>query len=153
MSDNNCKLDIQDLQPEMYWKIDRSFVEFDEFDGYEKVAEKFKKSLCTFQTDSKDSFYNAVIYGLIVKLSENKEANRNIVEQILGKEFFSEDIQKMKELLQYDISFCNFEKKCYAAKKILSKEKLFLRVYEQRNKFRYVNEKGVQGKNEVIQEL
>ena len=59
----------------------------------------------------------------------------------------------MKELLQYDISFCNFEKKCYAGNKILSKEKLFLRVYEQHNKFRYVIEKGVQGKNEVIQEL
>ena len=91
------KLDAGDLQPEMYWEIDRSFVEFDEFDGYEKVAEKFKKSLCTFEIDSKDSFYNAIIYGLIVKLSENKEVNRHIVEQILGKEFF-EDIQKMKEL-------------------------------------------------------
>ena len=94
MSNNNCKLDIQDLQPEMYWKIDRSFVEFDEFDGYEKVAEKFKNSLCTFETDSKDSFYNAIIYGLIVKLSENKEVNRNIVEQILGKEFFLKTFEK-----------------------------------------------------------
>ena len=39
------KLDIRDLQSKMYWEIDRSVVEFDEFDGYEKAAEKFKKSL------------------------------------------------------------------------------------------------------------
>ena len=25
-SDDNCKLDTRDLQPEMYWEIDRSFV-------------------------------------------------------------------------------------------------------------------------------
>ena len=43
-SDEN--LDIRDLQSKMYWEIDRSVVEFDEFDGYEKAAEKFKKSLC-----------------------------------------------------------------------------------------------------------
>ena len=41
------KLDIRDLQPKKYWEIDRSVVEFDEFDGYEKAAEKFKKSLCS----------------------------------------------------------------------------------------------------------
>ena len=56
--DKNCKLDICDLKHEMYWEIDWSFVEFDEFDGYEKAAEKFEKSLCTFNisSDPKDSF-------------------------------------------------------------------------------------------------
>ena len=32
-SNDNCKLDTHNLQPEMYWEIDRSFVEFDKFDS------------------------------------------------------------------------------------------------------------------------
>ena len=32
-------------------------------------------------------------------------------------------------------------------------KKLFLRVYEQRDKFRYVIKKGVQGKNKIIRDL
>ena len=62
--------------------------------SYQKQAEKFLKSLCSFEADSKDSFYNAILYGLIFKLSPNKEKiGRNIVEQILGKNFFN-DFQK-----------------------------------------------------------
>ena len=34
-----------------------------------------------------------------------------------------------------------------------NEKKLFLRVYEQRDKFRYVIKKGVQGKNKIIRDL
>ena len=33
------------------------------------------------------------------------------------------------------------------------KKKVFLRVYKQRDKFRYIIEKGTQGKNQVIRDL
>lgn len=39
-SNNNCKLDTRDLQPEMYREIDRDHVQFDEFKGCEKTALK-----------------------------------------------------------------------------------------------------------------
>ena len=35
----------------------------------------------------------------------------------------------------------------------ITKKNLFLQVYEQRDKFRYVIKKGVQGKNKVIRDL
>ena len=35
----------------------------------------------------------------------------------------------------------------------ITKKKKFLQVYEQRDKFRYVIKKGVQGKNKVIRDL
>ena len=66
-------IDTQDLQAEMYWKIDRDHVHFDELEGYEKETEILKKSLCLFEHNSKDSFYNAILYGLFSKLSQNKE--------------------------------------------------------------------------------
>ena len=112
-SDDNCKLDTLDLQPEMYWEIDRSFVEFEKFDGYEKTVEKFKKSLCTsgISDDPKDSFHNAILFDLVFKLSKNSVINKDTIIQALGKKFLG-NFQKEKEILQLDVSFCNFEKIC-----------------------------------------
>ena len=63
-------------------------------------------------------------------------------------------IFKKKEILKLNVSFRNFEKKCYIENDILSKKNLFLCVYEQRDKFRYyVIKKGVQGKNNVMRDL
>ena len=71
-SDDGCKLNTRDLQPEMYWDGDCEHVQFDNFEGEEKAAEKFKKSLCSFEQDSGDSFYNAILYSLVYKLSNKK---------------------------------------------------------------------------------
>ena len=61
----------------MYWVIDRSFVEFDEFDGYEKTTENFK-SLCTFNisSDPKGSCYNGVLFGLLFNIFKNSMINK-----------------------------------------------------------------------------
>ena len=55
--------------------------------------------------------------------------------------------------MKLDISFGTFEKKNVMLQMKYSLKKLFSRVYEQRNKFRYVIEKGVQGKNNVTFDL
>ena len=86
-SEDNCKLNIRDLQPEMYWEIYRDCTQFDEFEDYKNVTKRFKKILCSFERDSKDSFYNAILYGLVRKLLQNKEkkVHKNIIQQIPGK--------------------------------------------------------------------
>ena len=46
---------------------------FDEFSGFEKSVEKFKRSPSSFSDSSKEnSFFEAVIYGLLFKLSDEK---------------------------------------------------------------------------------
>ena len=73
----------------MYWKIDRDHVQIDGFEGNKKVAEKFKMSLFSFEYNSKDSFYKTILYGLVYKLSnKEKKIDKNLIKQILGKEFF-----------------------------------------------------------------
>ena len=91
-SDNNCKLDTRDLQDEMYWEIDWSFVDFDEFEGYEKIVKKIKKSLWAFDisNDPNNFFYNAILFGLLFKLSKNRVKNPDTIVQGLGKEFFKD---------------------------------------------------------------
>ena len=45
----------------MFCDIKREFAEFDEFDGYQKYADKFKETLCSFQGDLKDFFFDAIL--------------------------------------------------------------------------------------------
>lgn len=47
--DDGLRLDRRDLQPEMFYCINREHVEFDEFDGNQKCAEKFKKACVHFK--------------------------------------------------------------------------------------------------------
>ena len=53
----------------------REDFEFDNFYDAYKCAEKLKKNLLPFQDgDIKDSFFDAILYGFLVKLSEDDKA-------------------------------------------------------------------------------
>ena len=60
-----------------------------------------------------------------------------MTEEMLGKESFDK-FKKKKEILQLDHSRENFFKKCHVATDFLEMKGLLLRVYERRDKFRYV---------------
>lgn len=69
-SDDQTFLDTRDLQPEVYAIEAREKVNFDEFSGYEKSVEQFKKSLSIFgDTNKENSFFDAIICGLLFKLT------------------------------------------------------------------------------------
>ena len=55
-----------------------------------------------------------MVYSPSYHKIKKKKVDRNIIQQILGKEVF-DSFEKNREILQFDESFCNFEKKCYAA--------------------------------------
>ena len=69
-SDDQTFLDTRDLQPELYATEDREKVNFDEFSGYEKSFEQFKKLLSFFgDTNKENSFFDSIIDGLLFKLT------------------------------------------------------------------------------------
>ena len=74
---------------------------------------------------------------MLFKLTENNRVSKENIQSTLGKEFFDE-ICESKELLRLDNSLEGFSKKCTLANDFLEKKNLFLRVYERRDKFRYL---------------
>ena len=77
-SDDERLLDERDLQPELYNIEDRNKETFDEFDGYDKSVEKFKKSLSFFkESDKENSFFDVVMYGPMFKWTEDKNISRD----------------------------------------------------------------------------
>ena len=55
--DDKSNLNVRNLQSKTFYHIKREFVEFNEFHGCGKCANKFKEILCSFQGDLKDSFF------------------------------------------------------------------------------------------------
>lgn len=62
--DDQSHLYTRDLQLELFIIEDRGGVEFDRSDDSDKRAEKFEKSLLSFDRENiKDSFFYVVLYG------------------------------------------------------------------------------------------
>ena len=111
-SDNEEFLDSRNQQPGFYPIEDRENVVYDDFVGYEKLIAKFKKSLSIFDGFEK-SFFNAIIYGLLFKVSGEEKP-------IQAPEFCSE-----KDSLGMDSSLFNFFEKRLVANELLSKISFF----------------------------
>ena len=65
-----------------------------------------------------------VVYSPSYHKIKKKKVDRNIIQQILGKEVF-DSFERNRETLQFDESFCNFEKNYYVANEILRKKSIF----------------------------
>ena len=124
-------------------------VEFDEFDSWDKTATKFKKTICTFEMNLPDSFYNAILYGLIFKLSKNEQGiDKSKMLQIVEKYFLKNYMIKKK--CSSLICLCNFEKKKLRCQSDFNGKKTFFKCLQTTRKFRHIIQKGVQGKNKQL---
>ena len=122
--DDETFVDKRDLQPEPYANKSRESIIFDDFLGHRKFVQKFKKSLSSFE-DSKteNSFFDAVIYGLLFKLSGGKSLTRYKVESVLGKEYYN-DFCEIKDELKLDTSFYGYFNKSFKANALAAKKNI-----------------------------
>ena len=82
-----------------------------------------------------DSFFGAVLFGLLTKLSYD---NRNFMVESAGEKLSEESSEKLffeKENLHLDDSFEIFFDECHLVNELLEGKHLFLSVYERRDKF------------------
>ena len=92
-------------------------------------------------------------YALVFKIGKTKEfiTDENMIEKMIGKELF-DSLKKIKDRLHLSLSLATFEEQCFDLNKISMKNCLFLRVYERRNKFRFLINKPPTGHNRVIRD-
>ena len=63
-----------------------------------------------------------------------------------------DEISSLKDKLKLDLDILNFENQCFQINRILMKNRFFLRVYEIKDKFRYLIKKDSQ-KKKVMRDL
>ena len=92
-----------------------------------KKTEKSAKDLKTFEENSKDSFYNTILFGAFHALLDNKENSefdQSRLVEVFGQNFFDE-LQEKKEMLELDLNSSNFQMRCHVINDILMNKRLF----------------------------
>ena len=126
--DDETFVDTRDLHTELYAVKNSDNVIFDEFSGYGKCVHKFKKSLSSFDDSKTENFFfDAVIYGLLFKLTEGKSFTKDKVESILRREVYK-DFCDVKDRLKLDALVYRFFDKCAQTNELLAKKTFFFKV-------------------------
>ena len=115
-------------------------VSVDEFNNSKERVEVFKSSLLNPQgLDNPDSFFYAIIYALRYNqnvktdlCSDDDELRLDVTPEIF------DEISSLQDKLKLDLDISNFENKCFRINGILMKSCPFLRMYEIKDKFRYL---------------
>ena len=128
---------VDDLEARNYFDSDEEEDEIN--DLFEAKVKLFKESLINPQgLENLDSFFYSILYAVRYKLTEKKDSidEENLKEDV-GLALFH-DLFGIKSLLRLDLDVLNFENQCFKINTILTKYNMFLRVFELKDKFRYL---------------
>ena len=129
--------DLDDYEVSNYCDTDEEDKEINEFNNYEAKLKLFKESLFNpHGLENPDSFFYCLLYAIRFKLIGKNDAVDD--DQLKQDIDFSDDLFKIKSLLRLDLDQLNFENQCFKVNTILSKNDMFLRVFELKDKFRYL---------------
>ena len=132
---------VDDLEARNYFDSDEEEEEeINEFPNFEKKVKLFRESLINpHGLENPDSFFYSILYAIRHKLIDKVDfvENEENLKQDVGLAL-SHDLFEIKDLLRLDLDVLNFENQCFKINTILSKHNMFLRVFELKDKFRYL---------------
>ena len=133
---------------------DETELSINEFENYKEKIESFKKTLVNPQGENNlDSFFYSILYAIRFYLNEKSDSceNDDEIKTDIGVELF-EDLNQIKENLRLDLDIISFENQCFEINRILTKNKMFLKVYELKEKFHALIQQCPDKKN-VIRDI
>ena len=135
---------IDDLEARHYFNSDEEEEEeeeLNEFPNFEAKVKLFRESLINpHGLENSDSFFYAILYAIRFKLTGKVDfvEQEDSLKQDVGIAL-SDDLFEIKSLLRLDgEDNLNFENQCFQINTILSRHDMFLRVFELKDKFRYI---------------
>ena len=133
---------IDDLEARHYFDSDEeNYEELNEFPKFEAKVKLFRESLINpHGLENPDSFFYAILYAIRFKLTGKVDfvEQEDSLKQDVGIAL-SDDLFEIKSLLRLDgDDNLNFENQCFQINTILSRHDMFLRVFELKDKFRYI---------------
>ena len=120
----------------------------DDFNDFELRVRKFKESLfCPQDLENEDSFFYSILYSIRYHFTKKFDSvSDDEIKNDIGSEMFDE-IFNLKKFLKLNLDISSFEDQRYTINHILNKKNLFLRIFEQKEKFRYITETNESKKN------
>ena len=141
---------IDDLEARHYFNSDEEdHEELNEFPKFEAKVKLFRESLINLHgLENPDSFFYAILYAIRFKLTGKVDfvEQEDSLKQDVGIAL-SHDLFEIKSLLRLDgEDNLNFENQCFQINTILSRHDMFLRVFELKDKFRYITKQNSEEK-------
>ena len=132
---------IDNLEARHYFDSDEEDLQLNEFPNFEAKVKLFRESLiCPHGLENLDSFFYSILYAIRHKFTGKIDfvEEEDSLKQDIGLAL-SHDLFKIKSLLRLDgEDNLNFENQCFQINTILSRHNMFLRVFELKDKFRYI---------------
>ena len=122
---------------------------YDETDDFLKSKTKFINSLLNpiDQTAEENTFYLTLLHAIrYAKSNKSDLCLEEDIEKEIGVNLYSA-INSIKDSCILDLNLNHFEEMCYNLNDILLKENMFLRIYEIKDKFRYLFHENKDSKN------
>ena len=112
---------------------------YDETDNFLKSKDKFLESLINpIIEQTEDNFYLTLLHNIrFVKSNKVDLSVEEDIEKEIGFDLNSK-IKAIKDICNLDLNCDTFEEMCYQVNNILLNEKMFLRIYEIKDNFRYL---------------
>ena len=124
-----------------YFDSDEEEPSWHDFSNFKAKVKLFKESLISpHGIENPDSFFYAILYAIRHKFTEKVDflCNEDDLKQDVGFAL-SNDLFGIKSSLRLDgQDVINFQNQCYQVNGILSEHNLFLRVFEVKDRFRYL---------------
>ena len=130
---------LEDIDARHYFDSDDDEDELHNFLNFKAKARLFCESLiCPHGLENPDSFFYAILYAIRHKFTEKVNNDKDCLRQDVGHALF-DDLLEIKSQLRLDgQDRLNFENQCFKINKILSRNNMFLRVFELKDKFHYI---------------
>ena len=131
---------LEDIDARHYFDSDDDEDELHNFLNFKAKARLFRESLiCPHGLENPDSFFYAILYAIRHKFTEKVDkVDEECLRQDVGQALF-DDLLEIKSQLRLDgEDRLNFENQCFKINKILSRNNMFLRVFELKDKFHYI---------------
>ena len=139
-----------DLEARHYFDSDEDEPTWHEFSNSKAKVKLFKESLISpHGIENLDSFFYSILYAIRHQFTQKVDflQDEDILKQDVGLAL-SEDLFEIKNSLRLDgQDVLNFENQCFRVNTILSKHNMFLRVFELKDKFRYLIKQNSERKN------
>ena len=144
----------ENMEPNNYNEYDRETMPIDVFENFEPKRELFLRTLKNpIENQTKEnSFYLALLYAIrSFKTKKDYLCEQDELQNEIGENLYSK-LESKKEQCILNLIKRDFDYMCFDVNEILIEDKMFLRVYELKDKFRYLFHENKE-KKEVIRKV
>ena len=139
------------MEANNYNNFERVHMPLDEFENFEQKKELFLRTLKNplEEQTKQNSFYSALLYAIrFCKTKKSDLCEENELKNEIGLDLFSK-LESKKDMCILNLIKRDFDYMCFDLNEILIEDNMFLRVYELKDKFRYLFHENIKSKHVI----